>query len=90
MCEDDIKELSRKLSGYSIPERYSGFYLLSAAVCGISLLAAITAASFSGIGISRYLIIGSLFVWVADWIVLTILTRRSDRLEIQKVLKGGI
>ena len=26
----------------------------------------------------------------ADWIVLTILTRRSDRLEIQKVLKGGI
>lgn len=89
--EAHAKELTvKKVLGYSMIERYRGFFLLSGVICATSLIGASLVFLFLKIGIIQYMIYGSLIVWVIDWMILIILTKKNDRLEIQRVLKGGI
>lgn len=89
--ETHAKELTvKKVLGYSMIERYRGFFLLSGAICAISFIGALLVFLFFKIGMIQYMIYGSLMVWVIDWMILIVLTRKNDRLEIQRVLKGGI
>ena len=89
--ETHAKELTvKKVLGYSMIERYRGFFLLSGAICATSFIGALLIFLFFKIGMIQYMIYGSLMVWVIDWMILIMLTRKNDRLEIQRVLKGGI
>lgn len=89
--ETHAKELTiKKVLGYSMLERYRGFFLLSGVICATSLIGALLIFLFLKIGIIQYMIYGSLIVWAIDWIILIVLTKKNDRLEIQRVLKGGI
>ena len=89
--ETHAKELTiKKVLGYSMLERYHGFFLLSGVICATSFIGALLIFLFLKIGIIQYMIYGSLIVWAIDWIILIVLTKKNDRLEIQRVLKGGI
>ena len=89
--ETHAKELTvKKVLGYSMIERYRGFFLFSGAICATSFIGALLIFLFFKIGMIQYMIYGSLMVWVIDWMILIMLTRKNDRLEIQRVLKGGI
>lgn len=89
--ETNAKELTiKKVIGYSIFERFRGFFLLSGILCSLSLLGATCIWGYFGIGLIGYFIWGSLIVWILDWCVLLILSKRIDRMQIQKILKGGI
>lgn len=89
--ETHAKELTiKKVLGYSMLERYRGFFLLSGVICATSLIGALLIFLFLKIGIIQYMIYGSLIVWAIDWMILIVLTKKNDRLEIQRVLKGGI
>ena len=91
LYEVKAKELTiKKILGYSIFERYKGFFVLSGVICGIALMVSVCIYIITNIGIIKYLCVSSLSVWLIDWIILLIITNHSDRLEIQKVLKGGI
>ena len=79
----------KKISGYTILERYRSLFLLSTAVCGTAFAVSLIISRVAGIGLIRYLAVGSAVVWILDLLILVILTKKSDRLEIQRVLKGG-
>ena len=80
----------KKVFGYSVLERYREFFLLSGLLCALSLAASSLLFLFLKIGIIRYMLYGSLIVWLLDWTILVMLTKKHERLEIQRVLKGGI
>ena len=89
--EVKARELTvKKVMGYSTFERFRGFFLLSGILCIVSLAGALGVSAYLGIGLTRYFMWGSLTVWVLDWCVLAILSKRIDRIQIQKILKGGI
>ncbi len=89
--EYHAKELTvKKVLGYSMIERYRIFFVLSGVICGLSLIIAFAVFLFVKIGVLQYMIAGSLIIWLIDWLILIILTRKNDKLEIQRVLKGGI
>ena len=89
--ENQAKELTiKKVLGYSLFERYRGFFILSGVLCGVVFIFSLAVFLLTGIGMIQYMIYGSLFVWSTDLLVLIHLTHKYDHLEIQRVIKGGI
>lgn len=73
------KELTvKKVLGYSMIERYRGFFLLSGAICAASFTGALLVFLFFKIGIVQYMVYGSVMVWAIDWVILIMLTRKND------------
>ena len=89
--ETKAKELIiKKTLGYSLLERYRGFFILSVVLCGVCLISSFVVYWFTGIGLIRYMIYGSMIVLGIDLLILIHLTHKYDHLEIQRVIKGGI
>lgn len=85
------KELTiKKTLGYSSFERYRSFFILSGIICALSLSIALVLSLLFKLGVVKYLVFGSIIVLGLDWLILMVLTRKNDNLQIQKVLKGGI
>lgn len=89
--ETKAKELTiKKTLGYSLLERYRGFFILSVVLCGVCLISSFVVYWLTGIGLIRYMLYGSVIVWGIDLLILIHLTHKYDHLEIQRVIKGGI
>lgn len=89
--DTQAKELTiKKTLGYSLFERYRGFFILSGVLCGVVLIFSLIVYLLTGIGMIQYMIYGSVTVWGVDLLVLIHLTHKYDHLEIQRVIKGGI
>lgn len=91
LYETKAKELVlKKVLGYSTFERYRRFFILSLTLSGLSLGISIGIYFYMNLGIISNMIYGSIIVLVLDFLILTYLTKKYDRLEVQRVLKGGI
>lgn len=89
--EEKAKELIlKKVLGFSMPERYRGFFALTGIICGLVFLAACVISLIFHIGVVWYFIYGSVLLWLLDWTVLALLAHKNDKTQIQRVLKGGI
>ncbi len=89
--ESKARELTiKKVMGYSLIERFKSFFLITAIVCGLSFVVALVCAWKWKVGVIGYITWGSILVFLLDVSILLYLTRKNDRLQIQKVLKGGL
>lgn len=89
--ETNTRELTiKKVMGYSLFERFKNFFLLTGILCGLSFVGALVCASIFKIEMINYAAFGSLLIFLLDVGILLYLTRKNDRLQIQKVLKGGM
>lgn len=90
LYQTKAKELTvKKVMGFSLFQRYRGFFLMTFVICCGALLASLSVYKIFNIGAAEYFLYGSIAVWAFDWAVLTVLSRNMDRRQIQKVLKGG-
>lgn len=89
--ETNARELTiKKVMGYTLFERFKGFFIMPIVICGLAFSFSVLLNLWLGIGILSNLLWGSLIVLALDLCILVYCLRVNDRVQIQKVLKGGI
>jgi hypothetical protein len=89
--EVNARELTvKKTMGYAAHERYRGMFFTIIGICIATFLCAVVVGGYFKITMLSYLSAGSAIVLILDLALFSFLIRRADRVQIQKVLKGGI
>jgi hypothetical protein len=89
--EVNAQELTiKRVMGFSVFERYKNLFAITVIICAACFTGAVIVAAYFKIAIVSYLAYGSAAVLVIDLTMLSIMIKRNDRVQIQRVLKGGL
>ena len=89
--EVNAQELTvKKVMGFSIYDRYSKIFSQTILLFVSIMIATIAIYFIFEVGIIKYLFAGCLIAFITDMLLMNFMIRRGDKVQISKVLKGGI